>query len=71
MAIYLTLVPARPQPHRAFSGSRMVMSLYALESRRDASCTIGVLMALYALCPLFFAIAMPASWPTASVRAGR
>ena len=41
--------------HSCFSGSRMVMSLYALELGANQF-TIGVLMALYAICPLFFAI---------------
>ena len=41
--------------HACFSGSRMVMSLYALELGAN-QLTIGVLMALFAICPLFFAI---------------
>lgn len=41
--------------HACFSGSRMVMSLYALELGANQF-TIGILMALYAICPLFFAI---------------
>jgi predicted MFS family arabinose efflux permease len=41
--------------HACFSGSRMVMSLYALQLGASEF-TIGVLMALYALFPLFFAI---------------
>ncbi len=41
--------------HVCFSGSRMVMSLYALELGANQF-TIGILMALYAVCPLFFAI---------------
>jgi MFS family permease len=41
--------------HSCFSGSRMVMSLYALELGANQF-TIGVLMALYAICPLLFAI---------------
>jgi MFS family permease len=41
--------------HSCFSGSRMVLSLYALELGANQF-TIGVLMALYAICPLFFAI---------------
>ncbi len=41
--------------HSCFSGSRMVMSLYALELGASQF-TIGVLMALYAICPLLFAI---------------
>ena len=41
--------------HSCFSGSRMVTSLYALELGANQF-TIGVLMALYAICPLFFAI---------------
>lgn len=41
--------------HACFSGSRVVMSLYALQLGASQF-TIGVLMALYALFPLFFAI---------------
>ena len=41
--------------HACFSGSRMVMSLYALELGAS-QCTIGVLMALFAICPLFLAL---------------
>lgn len=41
--------------HSCFSGSRMVVSLYALHLGAN-QLAIGVLMALYALCPLFFAI---------------
>ena len=41
--------------HACFSGSRMVMSLYALELGASQF-TIGVLMALFAICPLLFAI---------------
>lgn len=41
--------------HSCFSGSRMVISLYALQLGANQF-AIGVLMALYALCPLFFAI---------------
>lgn len=41
--------------HACFSGSRMVMSLYALELGASQF-SIGVLMALFAICPLFLAI---------------
>jgi MFS family permease len=41
--------------HSCFSGSRMVMSLYALELGASQF-TIGLLMALYAICPMLFAI---------------
>jgi MFS family permease len=41
--------------HSCFSGSRMVISLYALELGANQF-TIGVLMALYAICPLLLAI---------------
>lgn len=54
MAIYL-IVLLCVLNHACFSGSRMVMSLYALELGANQF-TIGVLMALYAVCPLFFAI---------------
>ena len=54
MAIYL-IVLLCVLNHACFSGSRMVTSLYALELGASQF-TIGVLMALYAICPLFFAI---------------
>ena len=54
MAIYLIVLLCLLN-HACFSGSRMVMSLYALELGASQF-TIGVLMALYAICPLFFAI---------------
>ena len=54
MAIYLIVLLCLLN-HACFSGSRMVMSLYALELGAN-QLTIGVLMALYAICPLFFAI---------------
>ena len=54
MAIYLITLLCVLN-HACFSGSRMVMSLYALELGAS-QLTIGVLMALYAICPLFFAI---------------
>ena len=41
--------------HACFSGSRMVMSLYALELGASQF-TIGVLMALFAIWPLFLAL---------------
>ncbi len=54
MAIYLIVLLCLLN-HACFSGSRMVMSLYALELGANQF-TIGVLMALYAICPLLFAI---------------
>ena len=54
MAIYL-IVLLCVLNHACFSGSRMVMSLYALELGASPF-SIGVLMALYAVCPLFLAI---------------
>jgi predicted MFS family arabinose efflux permease len=54
MAIYLIVLLCLLN-HACFSGSRMVMSLYALDLGASQF-TIGVLMALYAICPLFFAI---------------
>ncbi|MBI2296433.1 MAG: MFS transporter [Betaproteobacteria bacterium] len=41
--------------HAGFAGSRMLMSLYALELGADQF-SIGVIMALYALCPMLLAI---------------
>ncbi len=41
--------------HSGFGGSRVVMSLYALD-QGATQFTIGVLMALYAVCPLFLAV---------------
>jgi len=54
VAIYLIVLLCLLN-HACFSGSRMVMSLYALELGASQF-TIGVLMALYAICPLLFAI---------------
>jgi MFS family permease len=56
MAIYLTLVLIVLN-HIAFGGSRVVVSLYALESGATQM-QVGMLMALYALCPMLFAIAI-------------
>ncbi len=56
MAIYLTLVLI-VLIHVAFGGSRVVMSLFALESGAN-QVQVGILMALYALCPMLFAIAI-------------
>jgi MFS family permease len=41
--------------HSGFGGSRVVLSLYALD-QGATQFTIGVLMALYAVCPLFLAV---------------
>ncbi|MBE0556916.1 MAG: MFS transporter [Proteobacteria bacterium] len=41
--------------HAAFAGSRVVVSLYALD-HGASQMTVGVIMALYALCPLFIAV---------------
>jgi MFS family permease len=56
MAIYLTLVLIVLN-HIAFGGSRVVVSLFALESGATQM-EVGMLMALYALCPMLFAIAI-------------
>ncbi len=56
MAIYLTLILIVLN-HIAFGGSRVVMSLFALESGATQM-QVGILMALYALCPMLFAIAI-------------
>lgn len=56
MAIYLTLVLIVFN-HIAFGGSRVVVSLFALESGASQM-QVGILMALYALCPMLFAIAI-------------
>ena len=56
MAIYLTLVLI-VLTHIAFSGSRVVVSLMALESGATQM-QVGILMALYAVCPMLFAIAI-------------
>ena len=54
MAIYLILLMCT-LTHAAFAGSRVVVSLYALD-HGASQMTIGVFMALYALCPLFIAV---------------
>ena len=54
MAIYL-IVLVSTLTHVAFAGSRVVVSLYALELGANQM-IIGVLMALYALCPMVLAI---------------
>jgi MFS family permease len=41
--------------HAGFGGSRVVLSLYALD-QGATQFTIGILMALYAVCPLFMAV---------------
>lgn len=56
MAIYLTLVLIVLN-HVAFGGSRVVVSLFALESGATQM-QVGILMALYAVCPMLFAIAI-------------
>ncbi|MGA0025607.1 MAG: MFS transporter, partial [Burkholderiales bacterium] len=56
MAIYLTLILIVLN-HTAFGGSRVALSLYALESGAN-QVQVGILMALYALCPMLFAIAI-------------
>ena len=56
MAIYLTLVLIFLN-HIAFGGSRMVVSLFALQSGAN-QVQVGILMALYAVCPMLFAIAI-------------
>ena len=54
MAIYLILLTFTLN-HTAFYGSRVAVSLYALDLGANQF-TIGVLIALYALCPMFIAI---------------
>jgi MFS family permease len=54
MAIYL-IVLLCVLNHACFSGCRMVMSLYALELGASQF-SIGVLMSLFAICPLLFGI---------------
>jgi MFS family permease len=56
VAIYLTLVLIVLN-HIAFSGSRVVVALFALESGATQM-QVGILMALYAVCPMLFAIAI-------------
>ena len=54
MAIYLILLMCT-LTHAAFAGSRVVVSLYALD-QGASQITIGVFMALYALCPMLIAV---------------
>ncbi|MGZ9080344.1 MAG: MFS transporter, partial [Burkholderiales bacterium] len=54
MAIHL-LVLMCMLSHSGFGGSRVAISLYALD-QGASQFTIGVLMALYAVCPLFLAV---------------
>jgi MFS family permease len=56
MAIYLIVLMCTFN-HSAFAGSRVVVSLYALKLGANQM-IIGVLMALYALCPMLFAVYM-------------
>jgi len=54
MAIYLVMLMC-VMNHAAFSGSRVAISLYALKLGADPL-TIGVLVALYAICPMLLAV---------------
>jgi len=54
MAIYLIVLMCTLN-HTGFGGSRVAVSLYALELGAN-QLTIGVLMALYALCPTLLAV---------------
>lgn len=54
MVIYLILLMCTLN-HAAFAGSRVVVSLYALD-HGASQMTIGVFMALYALCPMLIAV---------------
>jgi predicted MFS family arabinose efflux permease len=54
MAIYLILLIGTLN-FAAFTGSRVAVSLYALELGAD-QLIIGILMTLYALCPMLFAV---------------
>ena len=56
MTIYLTLVLIVLN-HMAFSGSRVVVSLFALD-HGATQMSVGMLMALYAVVPMLFAIAI-------------
>lgn len=56
MAIYL-IVMMCTLTHAGFGGSRVVIALYALELGASQF-TIGVLMALYALCPMLLAVSI-------------
>src|SRR6185503_14006204 len=54
MAIHLIVLMCALS-HSGFGGSRVAISLYAL-NQGASQFTIGVLMALYAVCPLFLAL---------------
>jgi MFS family permease len=54
MAIYLIVLTCTLN-YTAFFGSRVAVSLYALDLGAN-QITIGVLIALYALCPVFIAV---------------
>ena len=54
MAIYLIVLMCTLN-HTAFIGSRVAVSLYALDLGANQM-TIGMLIALYALCPMFIAV---------------
>src|SRR3982750_3793066 len=54
MAIYL-IVLLGPLSHSGFGGSRVAISLYAL-NQGASQLSIGVLMALYAIVPLLLAV---------------
>ena len=54
MAIHLVVLMCALN-HSGFGGSRVVVSLYALD-QGATQFTIGVLMALYALCPLLLCL---------------
>ena len=56
MAIYL-IVMMCTLTHAGFGGSRVAVALYALDLGASQF-TIGVLMALYALCPMLFAVSI-------------
>ncbi len=56
MAIYLIVLMCTLN-HSGFAGSRVAVSLYALDLRAN-QLSIGVLMALYALCPMLLAVAI-------------
>src|SRR5688572_15733244 len=54
MAIHLIVLMCTLS-HTGFGGSRVAISLYALD-QGASQFTIGVLMALYAICPLLLAV---------------
>ena len=56
MAIYLIVLMCALN-HSGFGGSRVVVSLYALELGANQF-AIGVMMALYALCPMLLAVSI-------------